>query len=188
MIRINLLPFRQTRKKESIRRQVGIFLFSLIFIFIIVFSYNAYLKNKVKSIKNKVGETKIELAKYQKINKEITDIKKKLRILNKKVEVIKNLEIKRGDPVKLLNALTEKIIEKRMWLTNLKVTGNAVNIKGIALDNQTVADFMIRLEKSKHFSTIDLNTLKQKKVADSKLMSFIINCNKAPAVLKPANK
>ena len=86
MIRINLLPFRQTRKKESIRRQVGIFLFSLIVIFIIVFSYNAYLKNKVKSIKSKVGETKIELAKYQKINKEIADIKKKLRILNKRLK------------------------------------------------------------------------------------------------------
>ena len=188
MIRINLLPFRQVRKKESMRRQVGAYLFLLIFIFIIVFSYNLYLQNKVKGIKNKVEKTRIELAKYQKINKEIADIKKKLRILNKKVEVIKNLEIKRGEPVKLLNALTEIIIEKRMWLTNLKVSGSAVNIKGIALDNQTVADFMIRLEKSKHFSTVDLNTLKQKKVAESKLMSFIINCSKAPAVAKPANK
>ena len=39
MIRINLLPFRSTRKKENIRRQLSIFVLSLILAVVAYFSF-----------------------------------------------------------------------------------------------------------------------------------------------------
>ena len=188
MIRINLLPFRAARKKENIRRQVSIFMLSLVFLLIIFFYYNFSLSNKVDSLNTNIKNTKTELAKYNKINDEIAQIKKKLNNLKKKMAVMKTLEANRFEPTRLLDVMTQVVVPKRMWLTNLESRGDNVNIRGIALDNKTVADFMVRLEDCGLFKQVDLKTLK-KTVTKSKtetqfakLKSFAISCKKNPLI------
>jgi type IV pilus assembly protein PilN len=180
MIRINLLPFRAARKKENIRRQVSIFLLSLVFLLIVLFYYNFNLNSKIDSLDAKIKDTKAELKKYNKINKEIAQIKKKLNNLKKKMAVMETLEANRFEPTRLLDTMTEVIVPQRMWFTRLESKGKRVNINGIALDNKTVADFMLRLESSGLFREVDLKTLKRKKVRKSPLKSFKISCIKKP--------
>jgi len=186
MIRINLIPFPRVRKKENSRQQVFIYLLSFIVLFLIVAVCNFLLANKVKGLKTKVDTTRLELAKYQKINKEIAAIKKKLSVLEKKVDVITSLGTRRRWPVNLMDSLTGLVVEKRMWLTSFKTKGETINLEGVALDNQTVADFMLRLQVSTLFSSVNLNTLKQEKAGTSglKLMGFVINCDKASVAAK----
>ncbi len=86
MIRINLLPFRAARKKENIRRQVSVFLLSLIFVILVLFAGNYYLGSKVKSLKKDIGTANAELKKYNDINQEIARIKKTLENLQKKMD------------------------------------------------------------------------------------------------------
>jgi type IV pilus assembly protein PilN len=178
MIRINLLPFRAARKKENIRRQVSIFLLSLVFLLIILFYYNWSLGSKIDGLNAKIKETKTELEKYNKINKEIASIKRKLSNLKKKMAVMDTLEANRFEPTRLLDMMTQVIVPKRMWFTSLESKGSNVKISGIALDNKTVADFMVRLEQSGLFNDVDLKTLKQRKVRKSNLKSFQISCRK----------
>jgi type IV pilus assembly protein PilN len=178
MIRINLLPFRAARKKENIRRQVSIFLLSLAFLLIILFYYNWTLGNKIDGLNAQIKNTKSELEKYDKINKEIAEIKKKLSNLKQKMAVMETLEANRFEPTRLLDVMTQVIVPKRMWFTSLESKDTNVRINGIALDNKTVADFMIRLEQTGLFSEVDLNTLKQHKVEKSNLKSFQISCVK----------
>ena len=182
MIRINLLPFRAARKKENIRRQVSIFMLSLAFTLIIFFYYNSRLSNKVDSLNTNIMHTKTELAKYNKINDEIAQIKKKLSNLNKKVAVMKTLEANRFEPTRLLDVMTQVIVPKRMWFTSLESKGNKVRINGTALDNKTVADFMVRLEDCGLFKEVDLNTLKRKKGQIKDLKTFTISCIKKPLI------
>ena len=163
MIRINLLPFRAARKKENIRRQVSIFMLSLAFLLIIFFYYNYSLGNKVDSLNANIKHTKTELAKYNKINDEIAQIKKKLNNLKKKVAVMKTLEANRFEPTRLLDIMTQVVVPKRMWFTQPGIQGRKVKINGIALDNKTVADFMVRLEDCGLFKEVDLKTLKRKR-------------------------
>ena len=180
MIRINLLPFRADRKKENVRRQVSIFFLSLVFIFICLFYYNYVLSGKVKKLNVKITSTKTELNKYNKINTEIAAIKKKLENLRRKMEVIANLQADRHAPSQLLDIMTQVVVAKRMWFTRMESKGKAVDIHGIALDNKTVADFMVRLEKCGLFSGVALKTLKAAKVQNSNLKSFQITCTKKP--------
>ena len=146
MIKVNLLPFRTARKKENIRQQVSIFLLSIIFVALSMYSYNISLNNKINEYNVKIENIKNEVAKYDKIVKEIADIKNKLGVLNKKTSIIKNLGLNRKEPVRLLDTMTFTVIPKRMWFTNLEAKEKIVTIKVIALDNKTVADFMTRLE------------------------------------------
>ena len=182
MIRINLLPFRAARKKENIRRQVSIFMLSLAFLLIIFFYYNFSLSNKIDSLNTNIKNTKTELAKYNKINNEIAQIKKKLNNLKKKMAVMKTLEANRFEPTRLLDIMTQVVVPKRMWLTRLESKGEKVKINGIALDNKTVADFMVRLEDCGLFKEVDLTTLKRKKQQTADLKSFAISCTKKPLV------
>lgn len=179
MIRINLLPFREQRKKEQTIRQIAIFFLSFISALAILFYINSALNNKIDDLISDVENIKIKIASYNKKIKEIERIKKDLKTLEQKTQLIKNLEAYRKEPVRLLDAMTELIIAKRMWFTNFESQKQTVKIKGTALDNQTVADFMIRLESSPLFSRVNLKTSKQQKAKQNiNLKTFEIVCVK----------
>ena len=80
-----------------------------------------------------------------------------------------------------MDAMTRVVVPKRMWFTDLASKGRTVTINGIALDNKTVADFMVRLENSGLFNAVALKTLKQKKVQKSNYKSFKIECTTRPS-------
>jgi type IV pilus assembly protein PilN len=160
---------------------------SLVFLLIIFFYYNFSLSNKVDSLNADIKQTKTELVKYNKINDEIAQIRKKLNNLKKKVAVMKTLEANRFEPTRLLDIMTQVVVPKRMWFTHLESRGGKVKINGIALDNKTVADFMVRLEGCGLFKEVDLKTLKSKKTQAAKLKSFIISCTKKPLIDPESN-
>jgi type IV pilus assembly protein PilN len=182
MIRINLLPFRSTRKKENIRRQLSIFLLSLAFAVVAIFGIYFLLSSQVDDLNSRIASTQAELEKYDKINREIEEIKKKLDNLNKKLTVIRELEVSRYEPVRLMDTLAQVIIEKRMWFTTLDAKADVVNISGVAMDDKTVADFMVRLEGSGLFSSVNLKTLRQVEIQKTNLKSFEISCQKKPII------
>lgn len=180
MIRINLLPFRAARKKENVRRQLSVFILSVFFTIAALYFINVKLNSQIQHLSTKVENTKKELAKYDKINKEIAAIKKELAILSKKIEVVKKLDTNRKEPVIFLDTMTKMVIPRRMWLTSLEVKEKKIMLEGIALDNKTVADFMTRMEVSNFFDGVNLKTLKQEKTKKKKLnlKKFEITCTR----------
>jgi type IV pilus assembly protein PilN len=180
MIRINLLPFRSTRKKENIRRQLSIFLLSVILAGVAIFGVHLLLSSQTDDLNNRMKTAQAELQQYEKINREIEEIKKKLDTLTKKMAVIRELEVNRYEPVRLMDTLSQVIVEKRMWYTALDIKSDLISISGIAMDDKTVADFMLRLEGSGMFSAVNLKTLKQTEVQKTILKSFEISCQKKP--------
>ncbi len=161
MIRINLLPYRAERKKENIRRQVGIYTLSVMLVAIGCYYYHLRLNSRIKKLRAEINYTNSQVAKYKKINREIEEIKKKLAILERKTKVIKSLDADRKGPVIMLDELYHLLVQKRMWYTQLSEKNNLIKLKGVALDNQTVADFMTRIEKSKRFSNVRLNSIRK---------------------------
>jgi type IV pilus assembly protein PilN len=180
MIRINLLPYRAARTKENIRIQVNIFLGSLVILCGLIYLGNVYLQSRVNGLKSEIASTREQVAKYQQINQEIAEIKKKLDVLTRKIDVINNLERDRKAPVRNLDEIYRLVVEKRMWYTQLEERGSSIKISGIAIDNQTVADYMTRVEKSENFTNIRLAAIKQQKIQDSNLnlKQFDVNFEK----------
>ena len=189
MIRINLLPFRTERKKENVRRQLSLFLLSLILVLIVLVYYNFSLSSKIGKLNKTITTTKAELNRYEEINKEIARIKKTLENLQKKMAVIDQLQSDRYEPVRLLDTMTQVLIPNRMWLVSLDDQEKSVIINGIALDNKTVADFMVRLQNSGLFDSVNLKTVKHQEVQKANLKGFQIVCTKkhrrSPKLNKP---
>ena len=180
MIRINLLPFRAARKKENIRRQVSVFFLSVILMIIVASWFNWILSSKIETLDKRIKDTQAQVEKYNKINKEIAEIKTKLEILNKKIEVIRSLDLTRKAPVELLDDMSKLVVDKQMWLTQLEEKSNEVKIVGIALDNPTIAEYMSRIETSKKYVDVKLMAINQDtSVKGLELKRFEIRFKKA---------
>jgi type IV pilus assembly protein PilN len=135
------------------------FLLTLALVIIAVIYYNVMLSNKIEEMTIRNKNTMAQIAKYEKINREIETIKKKLAQLQQKIKVIETLEGSRKNTIKLMESMTELIVPERMWFESLDVRGDNIAINGVALDERTIADFMINLEKV--YSNVTLKSLKQ---------------------------
>jgi len=180
MIRINLLPFRAARKKENIRRQVSFFLLAFGLVAAGFLLLHLYMGNWVNSLQAQIKQTDTEIKRYEEIGKQVDENKKKIEIINKKKSVINSLIKDRYKPVRLLGVMTELIIADQMWLTSLSTQGSGVRIKGVAMDERTVADFMTNLENSGLFPIVNLSTVKQKIFDEAiNLKEFEVACQTA---------
>jgi type IV pilus assembly protein PilN len=181
MIRINLLPYRAARSKENIRKQVSIFLLSFVLLVIVLFVYNIHLSSKRDGLSSTLDHLKKEVAIYEAKAKQVEEIKKKLDTLNKQIEVVNQLKEYRENPPKLLAKMTEMVIAGRMQLTRLLSDDANLTLEGVALDNETVAVFMLRLERSGLFSGVTLASSKQVNKYNIDMKQFNIKCKKTVA-------
>jgi type IV pilus assembly protein PilN len=178
MIRINLLPFRAARKKENIRRQISIYLLSVVFLATVMGYYYLNLTRQVNALEDKTEKNKKNLARYAKTNKRIAELKKKIEEIRAKLEVIQELEEKKTGPVHLLDEIATAVPPDKLWLRSLSEQKGILTLEGTAMDNDTVALFMTNLEKQKHIVSVDLQSTKLKDLPKYKISvsDFVVTC------------
>jgi type IV pilus assembly protein PilN len=189
MIRINLLPFRKARAKENVRQQISVFLLAFALLTLTMSYVAMYGNRKIAGMDEQIKNDRQQLESLNKLTKEISEIKKNLEIIKKKTAVIKDLQLNRNSSAMLLDAMTYMVVPNRMWFTSLSDMGATVDIVGMALDNKTVADFMVRLETSGLFSAVKLRTLKQQTIRNVTIKNFDVSCTRiVKSVSAPAGK
>jgi type IV pilus assembly protein PilN len=187
MIRINLFPFRAARIKENIRRQVTIYFLSTIFLLLALSYYTLNFTREAKALRNEQERKQKELTTYQETIKKIRQIQKTIADVELKLNTIRDLEKTKTGPVKLLDDIAMSVLKDKLWLTSLKETKGVLTLEGTAMDNETVADFMNRLESTQSISSVELVKTQQKEIQALKLSlkDFALTCKtyayKAPA-------
>jgi len=178
MIRINLLPFRAARKKENIRRQISVFVLSVVCLALLMGFVFLNLSRNVAALETDMSSKKKELATYAETTKKIEELKKKIAEVRAKLNVIKELESKKTGPVLLLDELSMAVPKEKLWLTDLNEKNGILTLKGTAMDNDTVALFMTNLENAKHVVSVDLQTAKLNNLPKYKLnvVDFVLIC------------
>ena len=178
MIRINLFPFRAARIKENIRRQVTVYLLTVIFLIAVMSYYFLDLNGKIKSLRRDQDAKEKELASFKDINIKIGKLKKTIAEVEVKLKTIKGLEKGKTGPVKLLDDIATSVPKDKLWLTTLREEKGVLTLIGTAMDNETVADFMNRLESTVSLKSVQLVRTKQKKMKELKLSlkDFELSC------------
>jgi len=178
MIRINLFPFRAARIKENIRRQVTVYLLSVVFLIAVMSYYFLDLNGKVKSLRRDQDAKENELATFKDTNIKIAKLKKTIAEVEVKLKTIKGLEKGKTGPVKLLDDIATSVPRDKLWLTTLKEQGGTLTLVGTAMDNETVADFMNKLDSTESLTSVELVRTRQKKVKELKLnlKDFELSC------------
>lgn len=177
MIRINLLPIRQIKKRQRIKNEVLGFLASFVFVLAVLGFIGLAMANKIDNLNKTIRQLQQRKASFAPMLKEIDQLKKDKQALETKLNAIKQLQAGSQITVRVLDELARRTPTDRMWLTSLKQHGGTLELKGTALDNETIAQYMKQLEASTYFSSTDLSSSSQTVVAGQKLKSFSLNVN-----------
>jgi len=194
MIRINLLPYRAARKRENIKRQITLYVLCVILLLSGMFYFYMTLTHDLSALKSREGEIRADLATLQKTIKRINELDKKTKELKTKLDVIRDLENSKTGPVLLLAEISNAVPKDKLWLNSFGESGGILTLTGTAMDNETVALFMVNLKAQEHIQTVDLSSARLRNLPEHRLRvsDFALKCKtyafKEPEKSKKAKK
>jgi type IV pilus assembly protein PilN len=175
MIKINLLLTRKEKKKIGLKKELIISIASLVLLFLILGGIQWKLGRDKEEISLQISNTKREIAHYKSLTTEVSKAKEDQKILQDKLNVIHSLRKEKASPARVLEEISLQKPEK-IQLESMKKEGARLGIEGIALDDETVANFMTNLRKSKLFKNVDLIVSEQSEQSRIKLKKFTLSC------------
>ncbi|MFO7188272.1 MAG: PilN domain-containing protein [Pseudomonadota bacterium] len=145
MIRINLLPHREERRR-AMRRQLGVLAAGVaalgvaiwLLVHGIIAGYIAVQNDRIDYLKRVNASLDKEIAEIKRLRSEID------AVLSRK-QIIETLQSDRARPVLLLEELVRQTPDG-VYLTSLKQTGLTVNVTGYAQSSARVSMFMRNLQ------------------------------------------
>ena len=185
MIRINLLSDREVIRKETTRQQVSIFILTICLILVILGGIQIHQYRQKKDLEERILYVQEELKELQKKVGEVEKYKEAKKELETKLQIIERLEKGKMMVVQLLDGIGETIPEK-MWLQDLGLKGGKLSMEGYAVDNETIAAFMKKLERTKSFQTVELVLTEKKEVEGVGMKHFSLVADLAPTKTEAA--
>jgi type IV pilus assembly protein PilN len=130
------------------------------------------LSSSLRSVNSELAVQTREYERLKPIIAEVEDFKKKNALLKHKIEVIEQLKANQYGPVRVMDEVS-KALPDLLWLTNLDLAGNTLTLKGQALNENAVANFISNLDASPFFSEPSLKIMQQN---DKGVFSFDLSC------------
>lgn len=173
MIEINLLPRYEREQKEVKRfqRSVVFLTFILLGVVLVFLKWNAVKKEG--ELDARIRDLEAEIANLNKVLSGIGDVKKERENLQKRLEVIQTLEKDRLLAAAVIDDLSGRVPEK-VWLERLEKQGDKVVSVGVALDEETIADFMTALKASPYVEVVELESVTKHATGGVDLKKFSI--------------
>jgi type IV pilus assembly protein PilN len=159
MIRVNLLPHREEKRKRR-QQQFGVLAgISVMIALLVAGAVWFFLDTQVTQQQENVAYMKGEIAKLDKQIEEIRKIREETASLLAKKQVVEGLQSNRSEPVQLLDQLLRQLPEG-VFLKGVKQTGAKVNISGYAQSNARVSTLMRNLGASPYLENPELVEIK----------------------------
>jgi type IV pilus assembly protein PilN len=175
MIKINLLLARKEKKKGGMKKEFSVLILSIVLLLGVFVFIQWGLNKKMEDTLAQNAKKKEEIAKYKSLTTEVEKKKQEQKMLQNRLDIINSL---RKDKARAARVLDELSIDKpeKVQLESLKKDGAKLGIEGIALDDETIANFMTNLRKSKLFKNVDLIVSEQIEQSKLKVKKFVLSC------------
>jgi type IV pilus assembly protein PilN len=159
MIRVNLLPHREEKRKRR-QQQFGV-LAALAGLAgaVVAAGVWVFLDQQETQQRANVAYMKAEIDKLDKQIEEIRKIREETASLLAKKQVVEGLQSNRSEPVQLLDQLLRQLPEG-VYLKSIKQLGPKVNILGYAQSNARVSTLMRNLGASPYLENPELVEIK----------------------------
>src|SRR3989475_9045662 len=193
MIRINLLGTPKAKNKRSAAAASGMMDVGdvgspkakiLVVLAIFALGNFGYWYRLDKQAQDIVGKMKVAEQK----NRELADVKarylerqRQAENYKRRVDVIDQLQASQAGPVNLLNMIGNTINgTEAVWLNTMKDQGTSVDIEGMALSTDAVANLMTNLQKTGYFKNIEIKeTYQDDTFKEMQAFQFTLTCEKA---------
>lgn len=155
MIRINLLPIKALQAEVTRRREIITGSTVLGVVVALLGGTYAYQSYALSQLQDELTGLRTELQALNAKVKEVGELQNRIKDLRSKNKIIEDLNGKKSGPVLVMESLSSAT-PSSLWLTDLKESGGNATMNGLAVDNQTIADFMKTIAGSKYFSNVEL--------------------------------
>jgi type IV pilus assembly protein PilN len=121
-------------------------------------------------------------------NRELADVKarymerqRQAESYKRRVDVIDQLRANQAGPVNLLNMVGETVNKtEAVWLNTMRDQGGSVDIEGMALSSDAVANLISNLQKTGYFRNIEIKeTFQDDTFKEMQAFQFTLTCEKA---------
>lgn len=147
MPRINLLPWREAERKRRQRDFMAAmgaaFVAGVLVVVLVVVAYSQRIDRQ--TLRNQ--RLTAEIAELDKSIEEINGLERQKERLLARMEIIEQLQKSRPEVVHLFDEITRRIPEG-VYLTSMKQTGKAIEVKGIAQSSTRVSALMRQVDAS----------------------------------------
>jgi len=184
MLRINLLPIRQLKKRTKARNQLLVFFLVFLVVLGLIGATGVLLAAKITELNEDIVAKTNEKKSFDQVIKDLADLEQRRLDLNNKIKIINQLRTDSSLTVHTLDDLASIIDNKRMWITSFNQNGGSLALSGYALDNKTIAEFMDNLDmSSEYIGGVNLSNTSLQNVSGNNLKSFSISASvSSPAV------
>lgn len=169
MIRINLVRGKRKKRRELNLGAVWVALPLVALAGTLYF--HTTVSGRISSLDGEIRKANADIERLKKEIGEVEKFKARKAELQKKVDIISDLQKGRIGPVRYFDALSAAIPEK-CWIDTLGVKGQSVTLSGVALNNYTIANFMTALGQTGRFRDVVLGAAEQTTVTGIKLVKF----------------
>jgi len=175
MIKINLLLARKEKRKGGIKKEFIVLILSVVLLLAVFIFIQWGLNKRIEDTTTQNAQKRQEIAKYRSLTTEVEKKKQEQRMLQNRLDIINSL---RKDKARAAMVLDQLSIDKpeKLQLESLRKDGGKLGIEGVALDDETIANFMTNLRKSKLFKNVDLIVSEQIEQGKMKVKKFVLSC------------
>lgn len=145
------------------------------------------LKNTRDNLREVRAAKKVERDELKPFIDKVEELEKKRDRLRHKIAVINQLKENQRGPVRIMDEVSRSLPDL-VWLTSLNLKGTRLELRGVAMDENAVANYISNIDGSPFFQEPSLKDMARSK-GDS--FSFTLNCNftyAPPEIKTAANK
>lgn len=176
MIRINLLPHREEKRKARRKQFFGLLGMVSVLAGLIVFLVYTIIEGQISSQESKNAFLKKEIAALDKEIDQIKRLKEQTQALLARKQVIESLQRDRAEAVRLLSELAKQMPEG-VYLRSMKQDGVKIALNGYAQSNARVSTLMRNIEASPWLEKPQLLEIKAVTVDKRRLSEFSLNAS-----------
>lgn len=187
MIRINLLPHREEKRKALRHQFFALSGLIAVLAILIVVMIHGVISGYIGQQEGKNEFLKKEIAALDKDIDEIKRLKEQTNALLSRKGVIESLQGSRAETVQLFNELARQV-PSGIYLKSLKQAGNRINFTGVAQSNARVSTLMRNLEASPLLEKPDLVEIKAITQGNRRYAEFSLNVVITRAAAAPDRK
>lgn len=200
MIRVNLLPIKQARRRSAGRTQLLVFGGLIALEVLVILLLWVIAQSDLDRVQKQVQQYEAEVAAAKKEVKDAKQLEQQKEQLTKQLAVLDRLEAQRSGPVRVLDEFQSIMSPprneedrfaqlqknwnvdwdpRRLWVESLQESEGSFTLEGQAVNADDVAEFLQRLTTAKHFYDVQLQVVEASKSSgrsgDAPVVKFQIN-------------
>lgn len=187
MARINLLPWREEKRKEQQKQFASVAVLSVILVGFVILAVHLQYSRMIDYQTSRNEFLNREISKVDKQIKEIKSLADEKSRLLARMQVIQQLQHNRPEIVHLFDELV-RIIPDGTYLLDYKQSGQNISVNGLAQSNARVSALMRNIEDSKWFTNPQLSVIQSDKKDAEATRKFSLTLKQAAKKVQEVKK